>query len=155
MSPAVIYKTVRDVLVIAAIAFILYRIYTDGKNAVRAEQLNSIQKAVEQQAGILKQWHTEATNANTELAASIGRINSTPTVVHDWVRPPTACQERSMLPAAAGAAGASGANTGGIRSEHGGVFETDRRDSIVAEFKRRWGTELALCQADLDQWPQP
>lgn len=156
MTPAAIYKSVRDFLIVAAIAFVAYRIYTDGKNAVRADQFKDLQHQVQEQADTVSAWHTEAANANTALAQSIARINSAPVVVHDWVRPQSSCPNSKVLPAAARAAGDTAAAGGGDQQVVGGAAgESELRDAIVADWKRLWEERLATWRAEHAQWPQP
>ena len=156
MTPAAIYKAVRDFLVVAAIAFVVYRVYTDGKNSEIAGQVKTLQAQVEQQSIILQKWHLEATDANTELAASIGRINSAPVVVHDWVQSQPSCTRREVLPAAAGAPG-NGAGSGRGDQPVGGTAAGDARmrDTALADWKRYWESRLAPWRTEHAQWPQP
>lgn len=155
MTPAAIYTAVRDFLIVAAIGFLIYRVYTDGKNAVHAEQLTELQKQIGEQAKTLKQWHTDTTNANTELAASIGRINAAPVLTHDWVRPQPSCPAAKVLPGATAAAGSGSANGGGNQPVGGAAPDGPQRDQILADWKRAWEARLATWRAEHAQWPQP
>jgi hypothetical protein len=156
MTPAEIYKAVRDFLVIAAIAFVAWRIYTDGKNAVTAEQFTQFQKQIEQQSITAQQWHIEATNANTDFAASLARINAAPVLTHDWVQPQQSCPGLKVLPPTASAAGSGPSAGGGTQRIPGApVGDSAMRDSAVADFKRQWEARLATWRAEHAQWPQP
>jgi hypothetical protein len=140
MTPVTIYKAIRDLLIVAAIAFIACRVYTDGKNSVKAGQLTDLQHQVQEQANKLTQWHGETTDANAALAASLGRINTSPVVVHDWVRSQPACQERSVLPPAAPSAFSNSPVGGSVLPISGELAGDARlRDTAVADFKRVLG----------------
>lgn len=155
MTPAAIYTAVRDFLIAAVIGFIAWRIYTDGKNAVTVTQFKQFEKQMAQQAETSAQWHTEATDANTTLAASLGRINTAPVVVHDWVRQQSSCPDSKVLPAAAPAAGSSDSQGGGSEPGVGTTPDGSRRDAVFADFKQRREAELAACRVLWDAWPKP
>lgn len=151
MTPGQIISLIRDAVVVVAIGIILWLVYRGGEDRVKASDLKALQKQLDKQAQIADTWHKEATDANDKLTQTLATINAAPVVVHDWVRQP-AC--RPVLSAPTGPASAPRPDPTGVQPERGGDAEADRRDSIVAEFKARWSTELATCQSFLDQWPQ-
>lgn len=156
MTPTAIYTAVRDFVIAAAIGFIALRVYIDGQNSVHAQQLKDLQDQIAEQAAIIKQWQTEATNANTELAASVGRINAAPVIAHDWVQPQSSCPGVKVLPAAANASGSGPGAGGGVQRLPGApAGDSAMRDSAVADFKRQWEARLATWRAEHAQWPQP
>lgn len=156
MTPAAIYKAIRDFLVVAAIAFVAYRVYVDGQNAVTAKQVGQLQKQIEQQSLITQQWHTEATDANTTLTASLARINAAPVLTHDWVPPQSSCPATAVLPTTARASGISAALGGPILPGPREVAaDAALRDTVVADYKRFWEGQLASWRAQYAQWPQP
>ena len=154
MTPAAIYTAVRDFLIIAAIAFVVYRVFVDGKNAVKAGDLKALQAQMSQQNEIVTQWHTQATKANEQLSQDLHAINTAPVVVHDWVRPSDSCA-KAVLPVAPAATGNSSAAAGGDQPVGGTTAEGSRRDIILADWKRFWETRLADCRVLYDGWPQP
>lgn len=156
MTPADIYKAIRDVVVLAVIGFIAWRIYTDGQNAVTAKQVSQLQKQIEQQSLTAQQWHTEATDANTTLTASLARINAAPVITHDWLRTQSSCPAPTVLSAAAAQAGDRAAVGGPVLPGSGETVGDPRlRDTTVADFKRFWEGQLAGWRAEHAQWPQP
>jgi hypothetical protein len=155
MTPAQIISLIRDAFIVLVVGWIGFRIYTDGQNAVRAEQLTELQKQMGEQAKTLNQWHTETTHANTELAASVGRINAAPVVTHDWVRPQSSCPAAKVLPGATAAAGGSPAHGRRDQPVSGTTPDGSQRDQILADWKRTWETRLATWRAEHAQWPQP
>jgi hypothetical protein len=156
MTPAAIYKAVRDLLVIAAIGFVVWRVYTDGKNAVTAQQLKQLQEQIEQQSIIAQQWHTEATHANTDLAASLARINAAPVLTHDWVRSQPSCPATAVLSAPTFTTRDSSAGRGAILPGPGeAAGDAGLRDTALADFKRFWEGQIAGWRAEYAQWPQP
>jgi len=156
MTPADIYKAVRDFLVIAVIGFVAYRVYTDGKNAVTAQQLKQLQSQVEEQSIITQKWHAEATDANTNFAASLARINAAPVLAHEWVRPQPSCPAPAVLPAPASSASHGAAPRGPVLAGSGEVAgDSGLRDTALADFKRFWEGQLAGWRAERAQWPKP
>lgn len=153
MTPVAIYKAVRDGLIILAIAFVVWCIYTDGKNSVKATQLSELQHQITAQGKIIDAWHTESTNANIQLGKDVASINITPVVIHDWVRP-YASLPSTVLPKAAGKTGNNNPPAGGVQPGHGTDVEGPRRDAVIAEFKKHWETEFAKWRAEDAQWPQ-
>lgn len=155
MSAEAIYKAIRDLLVVGAIAFIAWRVYSDGKNSVKAEQFEQLQKQVAQQSETLKQWNERTEDANKKLFESLSRINAAPVLSHDWVRDEPRCIFGKVLSGPATAASDSTNSRRAILPGPGAATEPDRRDQIVADFKRFWEEKLAGCRALYDSWPVP
>ena len=156
MTPGQYIALARDIAIVAGIALILWLVYRGGEDRVKAGDLKALQTEIQQQAETLQGWRNEATHANEQLSKDVAKINSeaaTP-VQHVWLREPS-CPEPPVLPAASSQASrepaASGTVQPGVRTD----ATADRRDSIVAEFKRRWETALAECRAIDAQWPSP
>lgn len=152
MTPSLIIALIRDVVVISGIGIILWLVYRGGEDRIKASDLKALQQQITAQAKIQETWHQEASDANNKLNQTLAAINAAPIVVHDWVR--NDCPKPSVLSAAAGQAAPARPDSAGVQPGRGEDAEADRRDAAIAEFKARWGAELATCQSFLDQWPQ-
>jgi Tfp pilus assembly protein PilE len=151
VTPSAYIALARDIVVLAGISILLWLVYRGGENSVKASDLKSLQAQIAEQAKITDRYHDEATQANDQLQKDMLAISAAPVVSHDWVRN-TSCPE-PVLPATAGQTSGQPAAAGGVQSGRGADAITDRRDSIVAEFKARWETEFAKCRALDTQWP--
>lgn len=154
MTPGQIIALIRDIGLLVGVGLILWFVYKGGEDRVKASDLKSLQAEIQQQAKTLSDWRKEATDANDQLSKDVSAINlsaATP-VQHVWVRD-APCPQPAVLPAttpkAAGEPAPPGPIQPGVRTD----AAADRRDAIVAEFKRRWETELAECRALAAQWP--
>lgn len=154
MTSSMYLALARDIGIVLALAFVIWRVYTDGKNSVKASDLKALQEQVAQQARIVDQWHTEATAANDQFSKDLHSINSAPVVVHDWVRTQPGCA-KAVLPATAASASGSAAAGGRDQPVSGPTVDGSRRDVIVADWKRFWETRLAGCRLEHAQWPTP
>lgn len=155
MSPALILTTVRDLLIICGIGFLIWRVYDDGKNAVKVQQLKELQEQITRQNSIANTWFHDAEDANAQLAEQIARIDLEPVVVHDWLRAPAACPQAVLPAATAGTHDAATARGGAVGVAGAAAADDQLRDAAVAAWKRQWEERLAHWRAEHSQWPKP
>lgn len=154
LTPGQVIALIRDTALVVGVGLILWFVYRGGEDRVKASDLKGLQAEIQHQADILSDWRKEATDANTQLSKDVSAINlsaATP-VQHVWVREPS-CSQPAVLPATAPKAAGQPATAGPVQPGVRTDAAADRRDAIVAEFKRRWETELAECRALAAQWP--
>jgi len=155
MTPSQIIALVRDTALVVGVGLILLFVYRSGEDRLKAADLKDLQADIQQQAKTLQTWRQESTYAQKQLSLDLAAIHTAPVVVHDWSLREPSCAQPAMLPAAADKTGSQPTVTGpvqpGIRTD----AESDRRDSIVADFKQRWELILANCRSLDAQWPQP
>lgn len=156
MTPGQYIALARDIGLVVGVALILLFVYRSGEDRLKASDLKGLQTEIQQQAKTVAQWRKESTDANDQLSKDVSAINAAHDipVQHIWVRD-TSCPQPAVLPAAASRATGQLAPTGAVQPGVRTDAETDRRDSIVADFKQRWETVLAECRAVDAQWPQP
>lgn len=154
MTPGQYIALARDIGIVAGLALILWFVYRGGEDRVKASDLKGLQAQIQQQAKTLDQWRKESNDANDQLSKDVSAINASAAipVQHVWVRD-TACPEPAVLSGTAGKADPQLASPGTVQPGVRTDAAADRRDGIVAEFKRRWETSLAECRSLDAQWP--
>ena len=144
----------KDAAILGLVAFVAYRIYTDGQNSIKAGDLKSLQAEVAQQAKTLEGWRKDQSNAQAQLSSDLARIAAAPPIVHDWVRESPPSAQPSVLPTTPGQACHTSTESGGAEPGPRDPIAADRRDLAVAEFKRKFETALAECRSLDASWPQ-
>jgi recombination DNA repair RAD52 pathway protein len=141
-------------VIVAGIAILLWLVYRGGEDRVKAADLKGLQAEISQQSKTLADWRKESNDANDQLSKDVAAINTAAAapIQHVWVRD-SSCPQPTVLPATAAKASPQPAATGPVQPGVRTDAESDRRDSIVAEFKRRWETTLAECRSLDAQWP--
>lgn len=152
MNPLAYLKLARDIAIGLALAFIVWRIYTDGRNSVKASDLKALQSAIAQQQRTIQTWQDTTTHANDQLSKDLAAIRDGAALpkLPVWVLDAPAIPAGKVLPASAAAPSPQ-------LSTAGGSVEGPRRDirPQLEQFKQRYETELALCRAEHAEWPQP
>jgi hypothetical protein len=156
MTPGQYIALVRDTVLVVGVGLILLFVYRSGEDRLKAADLKGLQAEIQQQAKTLDTWRKESTNANDQLSKDISAINAAAAipVQHIWVREPS-CPQPAVLPTTTGQTSHEPPAAGGVQPGRGTDAETDRRDAIVGDFKRKWEIILAQCRALYSQWPEP
>jgi hypothetical protein len=148
MTPAQIIALVRDILVVGALSWVVWRLYTDGENRVRQQDLEAVNKQLLQNQQEQYRWEQEKRDAESkassereQLAAAIGAQHA-PVIVRV---PSGAGTVPSTSPSAPGGTACAGGSEAGS-----GV---DVRPGINA-FETKYEGYLASCRAVLNEWPK-
>ncbi len=150
MSPSAYIALARDVCILLALAFVVWRIYAAGQNAVKAADLQFLQAQLSEQAKTLDSWRQEATNANDQLSRDVATLHApTPNKPPVWLCNAPSSPRRPVLPATAPTAPSEHPSPGGadIGSQR------DIRPQLDA-FQLKYETALAECRSVYSQWPQ-
>lgn len=150
MTPANLYRTIRDILILAAIAFVAVRIYVDGKNSVKAQDFKDLQKQVADSTKTQARWAEESRNASNQnkvdmdtLAARIGAQRDPIVIVRD-------------RPASPGSVPAAPTRSANPSSCPGGTDDGARVDirPHVNEFELKVEGVAADLRQCLASWPK-
>ncbi len=144
MTPGQIIALVRDALIVGALVFLVWRIYTDGSNAVKVKDLQALQTQLTLNAKQQAQWAQQSQQAEAQRALEMENVRGAILSQHA----PVILQS---APAARGARQLSRPPTQAASppAESGGV---DLRPRINA-FELKYETALADCRAALSSWP--
>jgi hypothetical protein len=152
MTPAAIYTGVRDLLIIVAIGFVLWKVYHAGVDANQVKDLQTTLSQVQVQGEQRQQWQQKQDDAETQHAKDLAAINArldeqhTPVVVHLVAQPGTS----QVLPSPASPPTGAAPGRGGADAGSG----IDLRPWINA-FEAKYEQEFADCRRLRDSWPQP
>lgn len=153
MSPTAIIALVRDVVIVAALGFILWYVHRADTNAVKVSDFQAVQKQITHNADQVAAWQKEATDANaqrqTEMAGIRSSIDSQRAPVLVCNRPASGSPVPRAPAAPAGGAAAGGTADAGPRGDPQPV---DVRP-LVNQFELKYEAALASCRAVLNQWP--
>lgn len=147
MTPAQILAIIKDVAIIAGLIFVVLWIRNDGKNVVKIQDLQAVQKQLAANAAQEAAWATQRQQAEVQHAQDIQAVSaavnahSAPIIVRVPANP-------SPLPGTSPTA--TGANPGRGGSDDGPRI--DLRPAVSA-FERKYETAFADCRSALSQWP--
>ena len=156
MTPAAIYAAVRDVLILAVIGFIAFKVYELGADQVKVADMKAVQKQLSSNAAQAAAWQKESSDANAQRAqdledvrAAVAAHGSEPVYI---VRN---APSGGAVPAPAAAAGCGRPASGGTDAgPRGDPLAVDVRPAINA-FELKYETVLANCRAAIASWPTP
>lgn len=153
MTPSQIIALVRDAVIVAALGFIVWRVYAAGENAVKASDVTALQKQLVSNAAQSAAWQKEQTDAEaqrqTEMAGIRSSIASQRAPVLVCSRPTSGSPVPGAAAAPAGGAPAGGPTDGRPRGDPQPV---DVRP-LINQFELKYEAALASCRAILNQWP--
>lgn len=150
MTPAAYIALARDIGIALALGFLVWKIYGAGENAVKVNDLKSLQAQIADQAETLKGWRQENTNANDQLTRDLASLHApAPDKPPVWLCNAPASPRSEVLPAAAASTGSAHPAPGDADAGRG----RDIRPQIEA-FKLKYETSLAECRSVIAQWPQ-
>ena len=148
MTPGQILVLVRDVLVLGALGFVIYRIYVDGENRVRQQDMQAVEKQLATNTLEQRQWAQDIRDAEAKRIEDMEHVSAAiaaqraPVIVR--VPAGAGTMPRASSPPATGTACPRGP------AEGPGV---DIRPALNAlEFK--YERALADCRAVLAEWPK-
>ena len=154
MSPAAIYTAVRDLLILAVIGFIAFRVYTDGKNAAKVADMAAVQKQLAANAAQSAAWQKESSDANLKRQSELAQVSS---AIGAQRAPVLVCPGPSSpgpLPShPTGAGGEPAAPRSADAGPRAGAAAIDIRPAINA-FELKYERAFADCRSVLNQWPK-
>lgn len=153
MTVSAILALIRDIAIAIALGFIVYRVYTDGANSVKVNDLKALKAQLDDNSKQVAQWAQDAQHAQTQrtqdmatVSAAIASHSAPIVVMRD--RPANSGPVSGVaVPAGAQPAG-GGTTDAGARSD-----PVDVRPFISA-FEERYEGFLADCRAEHAQWPK-
>lgn len=151
MTPAAYIALARDIGIALALAFLVWKIYGAGENAVKVADLRALQFQIAEQAKTVEDWRQENTNANDQLSRDLASLH-TPAADKPpvWLCDRPASPRSPVLSTPAASTGSAHPAPGGSDAGRG----RDIRPQVEA-LKLKYETALAECRAVLAQWPQP
>ena len=145
MTPAQILSLIRDIAVLLALGFVVWRIYEDGEDRVTLADMRAVQAQVVKNTQVVSGWQKEASDAegkrNEEMAAISTAIAAQRTSV--IVQPTAPACHASPVPNTPAAPASSPPASGGF----------DIRPRINA-FELKYEKALSDCRSVLAQWPR-
>jgi hypothetical protein len=148
MTPTAYIALARDIGIVLALAFLIYKIYGAGENAVKVADLKSLQTQIAEQARTLEGWRQESTDANTKLSQDLATLHADPKPPV-WLCNGPASPRSAVLPAAPASTDSAHPSAGGTNQRS----ELDIRPQLEA-FRLKYETALAECRAVYSQWPK-
>lgn len=147
MTPAAIVALVRDVVILIALAALIYLLITYGKDVVKVADMKAVQKQLTANAQTQAQWATEARDADLKRSQDLDKVT---TAIGQqrapvFVRGPSCPHPVPQLAAQT----ASSAPAGG--GDESGAGEDLR--GPINQFEIRLETVIADCRNALEKWP--
>lgn len=150
MTPGMYIALARDLGIALALAFIVWKIYGAGENAVKVNDLKSLQAQIADQAKTVDTWRQENTDANTQLSRDLASLHApAPDKPPVWLCDAAPSPRRAVLSSPA-------ASTDSSHPSPGGSDDGRRRDirPQLEAFKLKYETALAECRSVIAQWPK-
>ena len=148
MTPGAYLALARDIGIALALAFLVWKIYGAGENAVKVNDLKALQAQLQDNAAQEQKWRNDADAAQAQLQTDLADVHARiarqrdPIVLRVPV-PPAAVPSLSAPPAGSAASGRGDDTAVGV----------DLRPQINA-FETDLETALGQCRAVLASWPQ-
>jgi hypothetical protein len=152
MSPLAIYTAVKDLIIFAVLAWILYQVYSFGADRVKLADMAALQKQMTANAAQVAAWQKESTDANAKRTAELAQIQAGVDAHRDPIYVMRDTPSSGTVPTAATGAGCP-APAGGSAHAGPGSDPVDIRPQ-VALFEQRYEHALADCRSVLNSWPR-
>lgn len=153
MSPVAVIALVRDILIVVALAFVVWWIRHDGVNSAKVGDLQAIQSQLADNALRQQKIAQEVSNAQAQHTQDLQTISAA--IASHSAEPVRVCVSPSPS-AVHGIPTASSANPAAGRSVDPGpgvaVPPIDIRPGLIA-FEQHYENALADCRQALAQWP--
>jgi hypothetical protein len=137
---------IRDAAILLALAFVCYRIYEDGAQSVKSQDMTAVVAEIKSNAAKEDAWRLQSDQANAQRSKEISDLkanidaNKRPVII---VQPPAQSPGPDKLPVAAASTGTADTASG----------QVDIRPGINA-FEDYYETALANCRDAIASWPQ-
>jgi hypothetical protein len=152
VNPVAIYTAVKDLIILAVLAGILYEVYSFGADRVKLADMAALQKQMTANAAQVAAWQKESTDANTQRASELAQIQAGVDAHRDPIYIMRDAPGSGTVPTAATGAGCPAA-AGGSAHAGPGSDPVDLRPQI-ALFEQRYERALADCRSVLNSWPR-
>ena len=152
MTPGQIVSAVKDLLILLALAFVVYRVYAAGKDADLKQDMKEVMQQLKANAEQESKWRTASDQAERTRAAEIADIdanisaNTRPVYIVQPAAKPRDSNSvsKGSTPASAQLAGAGGSDSGvGVNIRPG-----------INAFEMKYEAAFADCRDLYAQWPQ-
>lgn len=148
MTPAAIIALVRDVVILVALAALIYLLITYGKDVVKVADMKAVQQQLTANAQTQAQWAAEARDADLKRSQDLdkvtGAISAQRAPVFVRSGPASACPVSQPAAQAASRPPAAGGDEPGAGE--------DLRPALNA-YEVRLETVIADCRNALEKWP--
>lgn len=160
MTPGAIITLVKDVIILIAVACLIYLLVTYGKDLVKVKDMQALEQQLIHNGQVQAVWQKERTDAETQrdrdLGVLAGAIAAQRTPL--YVLPARGPTSRGTVPGAAGQTCPRPAGDGGV--DPGARIDLKPADpqpvdvrAAVNAFERKYETVIADCRAALGGWP--
>lgn len=148
MTPAAIIALIRDVVILIALALLIWLLVSYGKDVVKVADMKAVQQQITANAATVEKWRKEQTDANVIRDKENTQVAAVVAVQHDPIR---LCRSTSAsaVPSTPASPASHPAASGGPDP---GVGE-DLRSQINA-FELKFESDLTTCRSILNQWPR-
>jgi hypothetical protein len=149
MTPGAIIALVKDVVIVAALGFVIYMLINYGKDQVKVSDMKAVETQLKTNAVTEAEWRKEQVDANTKHDTNLATVASTianqraPVFLRSG--PPSQCP----VPNNPTKTSDQGTTTGSTDNRPG----KDLRPDINA-FELKYESAFLDCQTVLDQWPK-
>jgi hypothetical protein len=154
MTPSQILAIARDVVILAALGFVVWWIWRSGEDRIKVQDITAVQEQLKANAKQLADWKKESADADAQRATDLQGVRDL--IAHGKplvVRLAPAAPGPGAVPGAATGASGGAACPGSADAGSGsGTRTVDLRPAIAA-LETRYETALADCRAVLAKWP--
>jgi hypothetical protein len=150
MTPGQIIALVRDVVILIALAALIFLLVNYGKDITKVRDFEAVQKQLAQNATTEAQWRQEAQDAQNQLTADMADLRARISIQ----RAPIVLRgSASSCPVPSAATGTPGDHPGTRPDDAGPRGDIDVRAAINA-FELYYEGKFAECRSALRQWPR-
>jgi hypothetical protein len=148
VTPAAIISLVKDIVIVAAIGFLVFIFVTYGKDVVKVADMKAVQKQLTENSATIARWQKESTDADANHVSVLAQI----TASIDKQRAPVFVRGPTCPNAVPAPAPKAGDSTSAPR-----VVDTGRGIDyrpVINQFELKYETALTDCYTALDKWPK-
>jgi hypothetical protein len=150
MTPGQIIALVRDVVILIALAALIFLLVSYGKDITKVRDFEAVQKQLAQNAAIEAQQRQRTEDAFTQLTAEMADVRAR---ISAQRAPIVLRGPANSCPVPSAATGAAGGPASARADDPGSRGDIDLRPAIN-EFELHYEEKLAECRSALRQWPR-
>lgn len=156
VTPTQIIALVRDVAILAGLAFVVFWIWRSGGDRVKVQDMAAVQIQLTANAAKLDAWRKEAADADQKRSTDLEGVRAL-ILQHNQpilVRTAAPAASAGSLPGHPLSASCVAARAGGSDAGSGGSARTIDLRPDIARLELKYESALGDCRAALAKWPQ-
>lgn len=149
MTPSQIIALIRDAVIVAALGFVVWRVYSAGENAIKVDDIKALQAQLSDNAEKQAQWAKDSQDAQTQRAQDMVQVTAAINAQHAPIVLRSGPSSTCPVPRAPASPASIPPGTGSAQSAAGGDIRPE-----INRFELRLESVVADCRAALASWPK-